>query len=234
MVSPQTFWTYPFHHAKLQILIHVCTWWHWINVLKWNDRITFAGPGSPVRSAEVHSDIPNAVANITNGTPQAKPSSKSATGRRSHSKPHPAAAPKAQGETTENGWIANMSELSEDVRQRLSFNGDAESNSKQNGGACKWHHLTADLSFSISSILPALYISSWRCMFFDHVKMCCLCFTSSFYCDFDNFLFRKEKILWKWHFTQNSYLKLGLTIKKSVKINLWRDPSWIHFGIYSL
>ncbi len=97
------------------------------------------GPSSPMWNAEVYSDIPTVPpTNVTNDA-MSKPSSKSASGRRSHSKAIAAAtvAQKPEVEATENGWTADMAELSEEVRERLSFNGNAENGSKQDGGAYK-------------------------------------------------------------------------------------------------
>ena len=100
-------------------------------------------------NAEVYSDIPTVPpTNVTNDS--SKPSSKSASGRRSHSKAiaaaaAAAAAQKPEGEVTENGWTADMAELSEEVRERLSFNGNAENDSKQDGAACKLFLVDAGL-----------------------------------------------------------------------------------------
>ncbi|XP_071809911.1 uncharacterized protein [Asterias amurensis] len=96
------------------------------------------GSNSPMWNAEVYSDIPTVPpTNVTNDA--SKPSSKSASGRRSHSKAiaaaAAAAAQKPEGEVTENGWTADMAELSEEVRERLSFNGNAENGTKQDGAA---------------------------------------------------------------------------------------------------
>ncbi|XP_038071568.1 uncharacterized protein LOC119740369 isoform X2 [Patiria miniata] len=94
------------------------------------------GPSSPLWSNEVHSDVPAAVRNVGHrDTAVTKPSSKSASGRRSVSKVVQL-PPSTQPEPTENGWVAdNMSEFTEDVQRRLSLNGDAESSSKHEGGA---------------------------------------------------------------------------------------------------
>ncbi|XP_022088623.1 uncharacterized protein LOC110978161 isoform X3 [Acanthaster planci] len=93
------------------------------------------GPSSPMWNNEVHSEVPAAVTNDSHrDAAMAKPSSKSASGRRSAGKVNPL-PPHPQAEPTENGWVGDMAEFTEDVQQRLSLNGDAESSCKQDGGA---------------------------------------------------------------------------------------------------